>query len=259
MLSKRVIPCLDVRDGRLTKGVRFMGNRDIGDPVESAKRYYEEGADEIVFYDISASAEGRGIFLDVVRDVAGQIFIPFSVGGGISSVADMRAVLLAGAEKVSINSAAVKDRRLISSGALAFGSQAIVVGMDVLGVEKTHEVPSGYEIVIHGGRVRTGLDALAWAIECERLGAGELCVNSIDADGTRDGYELVLTRTIADAVSIPVIASGGAGSPEHMLEAVTVGGAEAALIASIVHYGQYSIRDCKEYMAARGAKVRLDW
>ena len=259
MLSKRVIPCLDVRDGRLTKGIRFSGNLDIGDPVESARKYYEEGADEIVFYDISASAEGRGIFIDVVREVAGQIFIPFSVGGGIASVDDMRAVLLAGAEKVSINSAAVKDSSLISRGALAFGSQAIVVGMDVLNVGKSAQCPSGYEIVIHGGRLRTGLDAIAWARKCQALGAGELCVNSIDADGTRDGYELTLTRLVAEAVSIPVIASGGAGSPEHMLDAVTKGGAEAALIASIVHYGQYSIRQCKEYMAEHGAKTRLDW
>ena len=233
MLSKRVIPCLDVRNGRLTKGVKFVGNEDIGDPVESARRYYEEGADEIVFYDITASAEARGIFLDVVERVAEQIFIPFAVGGGISSVADMRAVLLAGAEKVSINSAAVKDPRLISQGADAFGSQAITVGMDVLAVPVSAEIPSGYEIVIHGGRKRMGLDAIAWARRCQELGAGELCVNSIDADGTKDGYELKLTRAIVDAVSLPVIASGGAGEPRHMLEAVTTGGASAALIASI--------------------------
>ena len=259
MLSKRVIPCLDVRAGRLTKGIRFAGNEDIGDPVESARRYYEEGADEIVFYDITASAEDRGIFLDVVERVAEQIFIPFSVGGGIASVADMRAVLVAGAEKVSINSAAVKNPQLISEGAAAFGAQAIVVGMDVLRVPASEAIPSGYEIVIHGGRKRMGLDALAWARRCEELGAGELCINSIDADGTRDGYELTLTRAIVDAVNIPVIASGGAGNPDHMYEAVSTGGASAALIASIVHYGQYSIRDCKERMAARGAKVRLAW
>lgn len=259
MLSKRVIPCLDVRNGRLTKGVKFAGNQDIGDPVESARRYYEEGADEIVFYDITASAEARGIFLDVVERVAEQIFIPFSVGGGIATVADMRAVLLAGAEKVSVNSAAVKNPRIISEGAEAFGSQAIVVGMDVLAVPVSEAIPSGYEIVIHGGRARMGLDALAWARRCQDLGAGELCVNSIDADGTKDGYELKLTRAIVDAVSIPVIASGGAGEPRHMYEAVSEGGAAAALIASIVHYGEYSIRRCKEDMAARGAKVRLTW
>lgn len=259
MLSKRVIPCLDVRAGRLTKGIKFAGNEDIGDPVESARRYYEQGADEIVFYDITASAEARGIFLDVVERVAAQIFIPFCVGGGIGSVEDMRAVLLAGAEKISVNSAAVQNPRIIAEGAEAFGSQAIVVGMDVLAVPVSEGIPSGYEIVIHGGRKHMGLDALAWARRCEALGAGELCVNSIDADGTKEGYELRLTRAIADAVSIPVIASGGAGEPRHMLEAVREGGASAALIASIVHYGEYSIRDCKEYMAAAGAKVRLAW
>lgn len=259
MLSKRVIPCLDVRNGRLTKGVRFEGNVDIGDPVETARRYYEEGADEIVFYDITASHEARGIFLDVVERVAAEIFIPFSVGGGIGSVEDMRAVLLAGAEKVSINSAAVKNPQLISEGAAAFGSQAIVVGMDVKQAPVSDAIPSGYEIVIHGGRKHMGLDALLWARRCEELGAGELCINSIDADGTRDGYELRLTRAICDAVGIPVIASGGAGSPEHMYAAVTEGGASAALIASIVHYGQYTIRQCKEHMAERGAKVRLRW
>ncbi len=257
MLSKRVIVCLDVRDGRLTKGVRFAGNEDIGDPVESARRYYEDGADEIVFYDITASAERRGIFLDVVERVAREIFIPFSVGGGVASVADMRAVLLAGAEKVSLNSAAVREPELVSRGADAFGSQAVVVGMDVLAVPPTETVPSGYEIVVHGGRVRTGLDALAWARRCEALGAGELCVNSIDADGTRDGYELRLTRAVADAVNIPVIASGGAGEPRHLLEAVTTGGASAALVASIVHFGQYSIRACKECLAAGGGRTRL--
>lgn len=259
MLSKRVIPCLDVRAGRLTKGIKFQGNVDIGDPVESARRYYEEGADEIVFYDITASAEERGIFLDVVERVASQIFIPFSVGGGISSVADMRAVLNAGAEKVSINSAAVRNPDLVADGAAAFGSQAIVVGMDVLRVPVSESIPSGYEIVIQGGRRHMGIDAIEWARQCQELGAGELCVNSIDADGTRAGYELTLTRAIVDAVSIPVIASGGAGAPEHMYDAVSKGGASAALIASIVHYGQYTIRQCKEVMAEKGAKVRLTW
>ncbi len=255
-LSKRLIPCLDVRDGRLTKGIKFKGNLDIGDPVETARRYYEEGADEIVFYDITASSEARGIFLDVVERVAERIFIPFSVGGGLASVEDMRAVLLAGAEKVSVNSAAVKDPLLISRGADAFGSQAIVVGMDVRRTEKTPQIPSGYEIVIHGGRKPMGLDAIAWARQCQDLGAGELCVNSIDADGTRDGYELNLTRLICDAVEIPVIASGGAGEPRHLVEAVTKGGASAALVASIVHYGQYSIAELKDYMEKGGVTVR---
>lgn len=259
MLSKRLVVCLDVRDGRLTKGVKFAGNTDIGDPVESSRRYYESGADEIVFYDITASAEGRGIFLDVVRRVAGQIFIPFSVGGGIASVEDMRAVLLAGAEKISINSAAVARPSLISEGARAFGSQAVVVGMDALRVPPTCSLPSGYEIVVHGGRKRTGIDAIKWAKDCERLGAGELCVNSIDADGTRDGYELNLTRAIVDAVRIPVIASGGAGRPEHLAGALREGGASAALVASIVHFGEYSISQCKDYLASQGIKTRLSW
>jgi cyclase len=256
MLSKRIIPCLDVRDGRLTKGVKFKGNVDIGDPVETARRYYDEGADEIVFYDITASAEGRGIFLDVVERVAEAIAIPFSVGGGISTVADMRAVLLAGAEKISVNSAAVKNPAIIAEGAEAFGSQAIVVGMDVKQVPAWAEIPSGYEIVIHGGRTPMNIDALAWAERCEELGAGELCVNSIDADGTKAGYELTLTRMLADAVRIPIIASGGAGSPEHMYDALTKGRASAALIASIVHYGEYTIPQIKEYLAGRGCKVR---
>ncbi len=259
MLSKRIIPCLDVRNGKLTKGIKFEGNVDIGDPVETARRYYEEGADEIVFYDITASHEGRGIMLKVVEDVASQIFIPFSVGGGISTVADMREVLLAGAEKISVNSAAVKTPHIISEGAAAFGSQCIVVGMDVLRVPKTEAIPSGYEIVIHGGRKHMGIDALWWAKEVERLGAGELCINSIDADGTKDGYELTLTRLIADNVRIPVIASGGAGNPQHMVDAVTEGRASAALIASIVHYGEYTVADLKNYMAAKGVKVRQVW
>ncbi len=256
MLSKRIIPCLDVRAGKLTKGVKFEGNVDIGDPVETARRYYDEGADEIVFYDITASAEGRGIFIDVVERVAASIAIPFSVGGGISSVADMRAVLVAGAEKISINSAAVKRPELISEGAAAFGSQAIVVGMDVKRVEPRAEVPSGYEVVINGGRTFMNQDALAWAVRCEQLGAGELCVNSIDADGTKQGYELKLTRAIAESVRIPVIASGGAGSPAHMYDALTEGKASAALIASIVHYGEYTIPQIKDYLAGRGCKVR---
>ena len=256
MLSKRIIPCLDVRNGVLTKGVKFQGNVDIGDPVDTARRYYEEGADEIVFYDITASAEGRGIFIDVVERVAEAIAIPFCVGGGITTVADMRAVLVAGAEKISINSAAVKNPDLISAGAVAFGSQAIVVGMDVKQVPVRAEIPSGYEIVINGGRTFMGIDALWWARRCEELGAGELCVNSIDADGTKAGYELNLTRSIAESVRIPVIASGGAGSPEHMYDALTKGKAAAALIASIVHYGEYTIPQIKDYLAGRGCKVR---
>ena len=259
MLSKRIIPCLDVRDGRLTKGVKFMGNEDIGDPVESARVYSEAGADEIVFYDITASAENRGIFLDVVRRVAAQVFVPFSVGGGISSVEDMRAVLLAGAEKVSVNSAAVRNPEIISQGARQFGSQAIVVGMDVLGVPVSEAIPSGYEIVINGGRTPMGLDALAWAKKCQELGAGELCLNSIDADGTKDGFELNLTRLISTAVTIPVIASGGAGNPQHVCEALGQGKASAAIIASIIHFGQYTIKDVKDHCAAQGLPMRMTW
>jgi cyclase len=259
MLSKRVIPCLDVRDGKLTKGVKFKGNIDIGDPVETARIYYEEGADEIVFYDITASSEGRGIMLDVVDKVASKIFIPFSVGGGIATVEDMRAVLLAGAEKISVNSAAVKNPDIVSQGAAAFGSQCIVVGMDVKSVAVSETIPSGYEIVIHGGRKFTGQDALEWAKTVEALGAGEICLNSIDADGTKEGYELKLTRLISENVGIPVIASGGAGSPKHMADALTEGKASAALIASIVHYGEYTIPQIKKYLSGEGVKVREVW
>ena len=256
MLSKRIIPCLDVRDGQLTKGVKFKGNVDLGDPVEVARRYYEQGADEIVFYDITASAEGRGIFLDVVEKVAETIFIPFSVGGGISSVAQMRAVLLAGAEKVSLNSAAVQNPDLISEGAAAFGSQAIVLGMDARKTEVSASIPSGYEIVIRGGRTPTGLDALAWAQKAEALGAGEICLNAMDADGTKDGYELTITSMVAEAVSIPVIASGGAGEPRHLYEVLTEGQASAALVASIVHFNEYTVPELKDYLHERGCPVR---
>lgn len=259
MLSKRIIPCLDVRDGRLTKGVRFKGNIDIGDPVEAAKAYYEQGADEIVFYDITASAEGREIMIDVVRRVAETIFIPFSVGGGIRNVEQMRSVILAGAEKVSVNSGAVENPRIISEGAKTFGSQCIVLGMDVKKVDRSTRIPSGYEIVIEGGRRYMGIDALWWAKEAENLGAGEICLNSIDADGTLDGYELELTKRVAASVRIPVIASGGAGKQEHLLEVLTQGMADAALVASIVHFGTYTIRDLKDYLSKRGVKVRLSW
>jgi len=259
MLSKRIIPCLDVRNGKLTKGVKFEGNVDIGDPVESAKLYYEDGADEIVFYDITASHEGRGPFLDVVERVAAQIFIPFCVGGGINTLDDMRAALNAGAEKISVNSGAVKDPDIIRQGATTFGSQAIVVGMDVRKAPVSQKMPSGYEIVIHGGRKGMEMDAVAWAVRCQELGAGELCVNSIDADGTKDGYDLGVTRMISDAVRIPVIASGGAGTPEHMYDALTQGGASAALVASIVHYGEYAVRELKEYLRGRGVPMRMRW
>ncbi|TYT76352.1 imidazole glycerol phosphate synthase subunit HisF [Desulfobotulus mexicanus] len=258
-MTKRIIPCLDVREGRTTKGIRFENNVDIGDPVEMARHYYESGADELVFYDITASHEKRGIMIDVVRRVAENIFIPFSVGGGIASVSDMRDVLLAGAEKVSVNSAAIKNPRIISEGAEAFGSQCIVVGMDVKKVDKSEKIPSGYEMVINGGRTYTGMDALAWAEEVVRLGAGEICLNSIDADGTRDGYELNLTAMISEAVPIPVIASGGGGIPAHLAEVLTKGMADAALIASMVHYGDYTIPGIKDDLHGSGVAVRRSW
>jgi cyclase len=259
MLSRRIIPCLDVRDGKLTKGIKFKGNVDIGDPVEMAEFYYENGADELVFYDITASSDHRDIMIDVVGRVAKRIFMPFSVGGGLRNLQDMRKVLLAGAEKVSLNSAAVKNPGIIAEGAEAFGSQCVVLGMDVLKVGVSKEIPSGYEIVIHGGRKPTGLDALAWAKKAQELGAGEICLNSIDADGTQEGYELTLTRMISEAVSIPVIASGGAGEPQHLADVLTQGKADAALIASMTHYGHYTIAQIKDHLHAQGIKVRRYW
>ncbi len=259
MLSKRIIPCLDVRDGKTTKGIRFKENVDIGDPVDMARFYYEQGADEIVFYDITASSDGRDIMIDVVRRVAEEIFIPFSVGGGIRTLEDMRAVLLAGAEKVSVNSAAVLNPGIISEGARAFGSQCIVLGMDVKKVQVSEQIPSGYEVVIDGGRSYMGMDALQWAKEAEALGAGEICLNSIDADGTQKGYEMTITPLISGSVGIPVIASGGAGSVDHIHEVLTKGKADAALVASIVHYETYRIANIKEELDRRGVKVRMKW
>jgi len=256
MLEKRIIVCLDVRNGRTTKGVAFKDNVDVGDPVEMARHYYEQGADEIVFYDITASAEKRGIMIDVCAAVAETIFIPFSVGGGLSSVADMRAVLLAGAEKVSVNSQAVRNPAIIEEGASLFGRQCIVLGMDAL---RDPALPSGYRVVIDGGRVKTERDALAWALEAERLGAGEIVLNSIDADGTKAGYELAATRLISEAVGIPVVASGGAGAPEHLLDVFVRANADAALIASMVHFGTYTVRQIKEYLAHRNIPMRMEW
>ena len=258
-VSKRIIPCLDVKEGRTTKGIKFQNNVDIGDPVEMARHYYETGADELVFYDITASHEKRGIMIEVVRRVAETIFIPFSVGGGISTVEDMRDVLLAGAEKISVNSAAVKNPAIIGDGADAFGSQCVVVGMDVKQVDVTKAIPSGYEIVIHGGRKHMGIDALWWAREVERLGAGEICLNSIDADGMRTGYELTLTKLISENVGIPVIASGGGGTPQHLIDVLDRGKADAALIASMVHYGDYTVPRIKDDLSAAGVRVRQTW
>jgi cyclase len=257
MLAKRVIPCLDVRAGVVTKGVRFEGNVDLGDPVEYARRYYEEGADEIVFYDITASAEKREIMIDVVRRVAEEIFIPFAVGGGLRTVDDMRRVLLAGADKVSVNSAAVRRPEILREGAEAFGSQCIVLGVDVLRVGP--KTTSGYEVVIDGGRVPTGLDAIDWVRKAVDLGAGEICVNSIDADGTMEGYELAVTGRINDAVPVPVIASGGAGNPDHVVEMFRRTDASAALVASIVHSGEFPIPAIKKRLRAEGIPVRTDW
>lgn len=259
MLSKRLIVCLDVRDKKVTKGVKFKGNVDIGDPVEMAAEYYADGVDELVFYDITASAEGRPIDIEMVREVAETIFIPFSVGGGIRNVEDMRRALLAGAEKVSVNSLAVRTPEIIRDGAQAFGSQCVVLGMDAKWVGVSDSLPSGYEIVIQGGRKPMGIDALEWAKRAEELGAGEICLNSIDADGTREGYELKLTRMISETVGIPVIASGGAGTCDHLVDVLTEGRADAALIASMVHYGEHTCSSIKKHVSAQGVKMRVTW
>ena len=259
MLSKRVVACLDVRDGKLAKSVRFVDTKDIGDPVEKARAYYEDGLDELVFYDITASSERRGILLDVVEAVAAEVFIPLSVGGGIATVADATDLRLAGAEKINVNSAAVRRPALIAECAEAIGSQNVVLSMDVRQAEATPQLPSGYEIVIDGGRRPMGIDALAWVREGERLGAGELVVNAIDADGTRAGYALELTRLVSEAVRIPVIASGGAGEPAHLYDVLTEGKADAALVASMVHYGDYTVSGLKRYLHGRGVKVRMRW
>ena len=259
MLAKRIIPCLDVKDGRNVRGVNFSADKDAGDPIDLARRYDEEGADELVFYDITASSEARSIMLSVVESVAEQVFIPLSVGGGIRSVRDATDLRMAGAEKINVNSAAVLRPQLISECAVAIGSQNVVLSMDVRRVDSTVEMPSGFEIVINGGRRSMGLDALAWAKRGEELGAGELVVNSIDADGTRDGYDIALTRLVAETVKIPVIASGGAGTPAHLHEVLTAGKADAALIASMVHYGEYKVSEVKTALHDLGVKVRMSW
>jgi cyclase len=256
MLSKRLIACLDVRNGRLAKSVRFIDTRDIGDPVETARRYYEQGIDELVFYDIAASLEGRGIMLDVVSDVAAQVFIPFSVGGGLRTVDDCGRVLLAGAEKVNLNTAAVNNPSLIAEAARAFGSQCVVLSMDVARVTISPAIPSGYEVVINGGRRPMGIDALAWAKEGEARGAGEIVVNAIDADGTRQGYDVELTSLIANAVSLPIIASGGGGRPQHLYDVLTEGRADAALVASMLHFGEYTVEAIKDDLRGRGLTMR---
>jgi len=256
VLTKRLIVCLDVVGRDVTKGVKFKDNVALGNAVESAEKAYKDGVDELVFYDILASHEKRSIIIDVVREVASKIFIPFSVGGGLSTVEDMSRVIEAGAEKISVNSSAVADPELITRGAEQFGSQAIVLGMDVKNVEKSGKIPSGYEIYVKGGRHATGHDALAWAREGESRGAGEICLNSIDADGTKNGYEVNLTRLISTAVGIPVIASGGAGTPGHIVDVLTEGAADAALVASMVHYGTHSVAEIKAAMKKRGVATR---
>ena len=256
MLAKRIIPCLDVNEGRVVKGVNFVNLRDDGDPVEMAARYDEEGADELVFLDITASHERRELIFDLAERVAEQVFIPFTVGGGIRTTADFRRILAAGADKVSVNSAAVRCPDLIAQAARQFGSQCVVVAIDPKRAGSYEDGMPRWEVFIHGGRTPTGLDALGWARRVEDLGAGEILLTSMDRDGTQAGYDLELTQAVAAAVGIPVIASGGAGSPKHCLEAITEGGADAALVASIVHDGHFSIAEIKAYLQAKGVCVR---
>lgn len=252
MLAKRIIPCLDVKDGRVVKGVQFVNLIDAGDPVEVARIYEQEGADELVFLDITASHEKRDIIIDVVRHTSEQVFMPLTVGGGVRELADIRRLLLAGADKVSLNTAAVNNPHIIHESAKCFGSQCIVVAIDAKQVS-----PGKWEVFTHGGRTPTGKDALEWALEVQKLGAGEILLTSMDCDGTKDGFDLALNRIISDNVRIPVIASGGAGGPEHFYDAFAEGKADAALAASIFHYKQYSIHEVKEYLQQRGIVVRL--
>jgi cyclase len=254
MLARRIIPCLDIKDGRVVKGIRFVDLRDAGDPVEQAAIYDAAGADELVFLDITASHERREIVREVVRRVADAVFIPFTVGGGLRTLADIHDVLLAGADKVSINSAAVRTPELITEAARRFGSQCIVVAIDA---RRRPGMPPAWEVTVEGGRVGTGLEAVAWAQEAEARGAGEILLTSMDADGTRNGYDIELTRAVSAAVSIPVIASGGAGTMAHFAEVLTTGGADAALAASLFHFGELSIPELKAYLAGRGIPVRL--
>lgn len=253
MHTKRVIPCLDVKDGRVVKGIQFLNLKDAGDPAEVAAAYDREGADEVVFLDINASADNRATQLEWVRQVAGKVFIPFTVGGGIRSVDDFRAILREGADKVAVNSAAIMNPELVSDAADKFGSQCVVVAIDA----KRRQDGSGWTVYKNGGRVDMGLDAVEWAARAERLGAGEILLTSMDCDGTRAGYDLELTRAVAETVRIPVIASGGAGTPEHFYEALADAKAEAVLAASLFHYKELEIRSLKEYLQGRGVSVRL--
>ena len=253
MLTKRIIPCLDVKEGRVVKGTNFVGLRDAGDPIELAKRYDSERADELVFLDITASHEKRGTMVDVAKNCAAQVFIPFTVGGGIRTVEDMRKMLKAGADKISINSAAVKNPELISEGAKKFGSQCVVLAVDA----KKREDNSGWEIFLNGGRTPTGIDCLDWVKKAVALGAGEILLTSMDADGTKDGYDIDLTRAVSEAVNVPVIASGGAGELKHFLQVLVDGKADAVLAASVFHYGKYTIREVKDYLKSHGVEVRF--
>jgi cyclase len=252
VIAKRIIPCLDVDNGRVVKGIRFVSLTDAGDPVEQAKRYDAEGADELTFLDITASSDKRDIVTDLVRRVADEVFIPFTVGGGLRSVEDIRAILRAGADKITLNTAAIESPRLISDCAETFGSQCIVVAIDA----RRREGESGWEVFTHGGRRAIGLDALEWAVRAQHLGAGEILLTSMDCDGTRDGYDIELTRAVSDAVQIPVIASGGAGKVEHFYDALADGGASAVLAASLFHFGELTIGDVKGYLRSRGVEVR---
>jgi len=255
MLAKRIIPCLDVDRGRVVKGTNFVNLRDAGDPVQVAARYESEGADELVFLDITASHEGRDIMLDVVRRTAEQVFMPLTVGGGIRTIDDIRALLNAGSDKVSINSAACRDPDFVRQAARRFGSQCIVVNIDPQRVER--EGVEVWEVHINGGRVPTGLEAVSWARRVEELGAGEIVLTSMDCDGTKEGYDLEITAAVSQAVTIPVVASGGAGKPEHLADAIQIGKADAALAASIFHFGEFTVRETKRFMAARGIPMRL--
>lgn len=257
MLAKRIIPCLDVKNGRVVKGINFLELRDAGDPVEQARLYDAEGADELVFLDITATHEARDTVIEMAKAVAEQVFIPFTVGGGIRTVDDMRAILRAGADKISINSAAVKNPALITAGANEFGSQAIVVAIDARRSPRASPLASpSWQVYVSGGRTPTGLDAVEWAMEAERCGAGEILLTSMDGDGTQEGYDITLTRAIAEAVNIPVIASGGAGTLAHFAQSLTEGKADAALAASLFHYKQLSIRQVKAYLEEQGISVR---
>ena len=252
MLTKRIIPCLDVTAGRVVKGVNFLGLRDAGDPVEIARRYDLQGADELTFLDITASSDGRDLILHIIEDVASQVFIPLTVGGGVRAVADVRRLLNAGADKVSMNSSAVANPDLVSDATAYYGSQCIVVAIDA-----KQTSPGKWEVFTHGGRTATGMDVVDWAIEVAKRGAGEILLTSMNRDGSKDGFDLALTAAVSDAVSVPVIASGGVGNLQHLVDGITKGHADAVLAASIFHYGEYTVGQAKEYMAAQGIPIRI--